>query len=144
MSICGPQTQIRRDISDIFEAAFRDFRALARPLHNQLPPVTNRSPPHEAALTLVPTAFPNAHTPTHTMDASAPPRFETDAAQLADYLAARRDATLVGAAEFRAQIADSLRDFERTLRRMKNDVPSIAVPATRLRMPGAPHSTPIG
>lgn len=77
------------------------------------------------------------------MDATAS-HLEQHAAQLADYLAARREATRVGAAEFRAQIVDSLREFERTLLRMKSDVPPIAVPATRLRMPNAPHSTPIG
>ncbi len=76
---------------------------------------------------------------------------DANAAELADFLTAkervleRMDGVRLADTELRRQISEGLRDFEYKLERLRKQVePMVTIPATPLRAPVAPHSTPLG
>lgn len=84
-------------------------------------------------------------------DNSESKHFSENAAQLAHFLASkervreRMDGVHVGVNELSTEIAESLRDFESQLERLRKKVePLVVIPATKMRVPLAPHSTPTG
>lgn len=77
--------------------------------------------------------------------------FDANAAELAEFLTAkervreRMDGVRLADTELRRQISEGLRDFEYKLERLRKQVePMVTLPATPLRTPVAPHSTPLG
>lgn len=83
--------------------------------------------------------------------ASKSRQMDENAAQLATFLESKErvregmNGARVGVNELRVEIAESLRDFEVQLERLRKKVePLIVIPATKQRVPLAPHSTPIG